>query len=268
MHCSYTWVSFFLLNYNGFPTRMSTAWSPSAAPEFCMEELTSANADDSSSSLFLPLSLSLLASSAEDNVLYCNGNETHKKNANDSSILFIDRIIWLYRYKEMPWRGESKRCLQGAKTKGYLYNPEGGSKGWAQQKTTREPLQRMRILACMNAKQLMHTHISLIWPWLTKWLITHAGSFPRSCAHHHWAELEHACETQQHNWILGHAWTLEACAELYNDDYCYLFHMEDYCTACVELLQNITMCCAVLCYLAIKLLRAGLASQSFCWLAI
>lgn len=162
------------------------------------------------------LSLSLLASSAEDNVLYCNGNETHKKNANDSSILFIDRIIWLYRYKEMPWRGESKRCLQGAKTKGYLYNPEGGSKGWAQQKTTREPLQRMRILACMNAKQLMHTHISLIWPWLTKWLITHAGSFPRSCAHHHWAELEHACETQQHNWILGHAWTLEACAELYN----------------------------------------------------
>lgn len=106
----------------------------------------------------LSSSLSVLASSAEDNVLYCNGNETHKKNANDSSMLFIDRIIWLYRYKEMPWRGESKRCLQGAKTKGYLYNPKGGLKRRAQQKTTQEPLQRMRILACMNAKQLIHTH--------------------------------------------------------------------------------------------------------------
>jgi hypothetical protein len=118
--------------------------------------MPSADADDSSSSPFLPLSV--LASSAEDNVLYCNGNETHKKNANDSSIFFIDKIIWLYRYKEIPWRGKSKRCLQGAKTKRYLYNPKGGLKGWAQQKTTREPLQRMRIFARMNAKQLMHTH--------------------------------------------------------------------------------------------------------------
>jgi hypothetical protein len=44
-------------------------------------------------SLSSSLSLSLLTSSAEDNVLYCNENEAHKKNANDSSILFIDRII-------------------------------------------------------------------------------------------------------------------------------------------------------------------------------
>lgn len=53
--------------------------------------MPSVDADDSSSSPFLPLSV--LASSAEDNVLYCNGNETHKKNANDSSIFFIDKII-------------------------------------------------------------------------------------------------------------------------------------------------------------------------------